>query len=319
MPPAVSAPAPTTVLLHGEESFLVDEQAARLLRGWRAELVSDFGFEAVETSRLTPGALRDALMQAPFLDPYRIVAVRWIAPNRAEGLAAAFDQLPDTTRVVLTVNGRLGPGNRLARRIADLATGQVKEFPRLRARGLSDWAAERAREAGLPPSVAAAVVRVTPPDLGVIASELGKLAGYQATGGRLTGAVLDELLAGGREEDLFRLSDNVLPRPSAAAWRIARSLLDSGTSPTTIAYRLARHLSLVLEVRTRQERGEPLAAVQADMREHPFVVQKAYESAARVPAEDLERGLQTLLQYEWEVKSGQIDAEAGLEVALAKL
>jgi len=89
--------------------------------------------------------------------------------------------------------------------------------------------------------------------------------------------------------------------------------------PTTIAYRLARHLSLVLDVKARQERGDTLSEVQAQMREHPFVVQKAYDAAAAVSADRLEAGLRALLDYEWEVKSGQIDATPGLEAALAKL
>ena len=310
---------PTVLLLHGDESFLVVEAAAAALGRWRADLVSDFGYEAVESSKLTAASLRDVLLQAPFLDPFRVIALKWVAPNRAESLAPAFDALPDTTRVVVTVNGRLGPGNRLAKAVAGLEGGKVTEFPRLKGRGVNEWTAERARSYGIPANVAALVARVTPGDLGVIDSELRKLAGYQAAGGRLTKEVLDQLLAGGREEDLFRLSDHVLPRPTAAAWQVARRLLDSGTAPTTIAYRLARHLSLVLEVKARRERGESLAAVQAGMREHPFVIQKAFEAGARVSTAHLERGLRVLLDYEWEVKSGQIDAEPGLEAVLARL
>ena len=90
-------------------------------------------------------------------------------------------------------------------------------------------------------------------------------------------------------------------------------------SPTTIAYRLARHLALVLDVKSRAERGATLQQVQAEMREHSFVVQKAYDAAGLVSSARLEAGLRTLLTYEWEVKSGQIDGMPGLEAALARL
>jgi len=125
-------------------------------------------------------------------------------------------------------------------------------------------------------------------------------------------------VAGGRPEEIFRLTDHLLPRPDAEAWRVLRDLLVR-EQPTTIAYRLARHLALVLEVRTRQDRGEALAQAQAAMREHPFVVQKAFDAARSVTPDQLEAGLRALLDYEWEVKSGQIDAEAGLLAVLAKL
>ena len=76
---------------------------------------------------------------------------------------------------------------------------------------------------------------------------------------------------------------------------------------------------MVLEVKTRQERGEGLPEVQASMREHPFVVQKAYDAAQSTTVERLEGSLKSILAYEWEVKSGQVDADLGLQTLLAKL
>ena len=55
------------------------------------------------------------------------------------------------------------------------------------------------------------------------------------------------------------------------------------------------------------------------MREHSFVVQKAFDAARSTTPDRLEAGLRAILDYEWEVKSGQIDSEAGLRVVLAKL
>ena len=149
-------------------------------------------------------------------------------------------------------------------------------------------------------------------------SELRKLASFRDGGGTLDALTVRELIAGGREEDIFRLTDHLFPRPSAPAFQAARGLIQSGASPTTVAYRIARQLALVLEVKARQDRGEALAAIQGAMREHPFVVQKACEAARGVTADQLERGLRAVLAYEWEVKSGQVEADAGLEGLLAK-
>src|SRR5260221_14204823 len=84
------------LLLHGEESFLVEEEAKRVLDAWKAELVSDFGFEALDPGGLNATKLRDAVRQLPFLDPYRIVAVRSLPVRRAAGLAAGLKDGPDT-------------------------------------------------------------------------------------------------------------------------------------------------------------------------------------------------------------------------------
>src|SRR5207237_394048 len=78
-PGAMPAATRPILLLHGEESFLVDDEARRTVAEWRKELVSEFGFEALDPSSLNAAKLRDAVLQVPFLDPYRAVVVRGVA------------------------------------------------------------------------------------------------------------------------------------------------------------------------------------------------------------------------------------------------
>jgi DNA polymerase-3 subunit delta len=319
MPRATTRPAATAVLLHGEEHFLVDEKARGILGQWSGELVSDFGLETLEGAGLAAARLQDSILQAPFLDPYRVVFVRMLPTTRAEGMAGAVDEIPPTTRLLVTIGGRLGATNKLAKAIIS-AGGTVEEMQHLKGRALSDWTARRAVEKHqLTPAIAAQVVRVTPPDLSVIDSELTKLAAYKASGAKLTPEVIVELLAGGREDEIFKLTDNLLPRPTPQALAIARGLTGGGMQPTSVAYRMARHIALVLEVRARQERGESLQRVQDEMTEHRFVVQKAYDAAQQADPDRLEDALKKIRDYEWEVKSGQVDAELGLDVLLTRL
>jgi len=309
----------TALLLHGDERFLVDERSRATLDEWRQGLVSDFGYETIEGASLTSSRLQDAILQAPFLDPHRVVFVRMVPANRAEGLAPAVQQIPPTTRLLVTIAGRLGSANKLAKAIT-AAGGTVEESQHLKGRALTEWAARRAQERhGLTAAIAAQVVRVSPPDLSVIDSELKKLAAYKATGEKLSVDIVNELLAGGREDEIFRLTDNLLPRPTPQALEIARNLTRSGLQPTSVAYRMARHYALVLEVKARQERGESLQQVQAEVPEHRFVVQKAFDAAQNANSDRLEQALRQIRDYEWEVKSGQVDADLGLDVLLTRL
>ena len=319
MPRTAPVRATTLLLLHGEERFLITEAARSTLDAWKADLVSDFGFETLEGTGLTPARLQDSILQAPFLDPHRVVFARMLPANRAESMAPALAEIPSTTRLLITVAGRLGPGNKLVKAVAS-AGGTAQEMQHLKGRALSEWTARRATEThGLTAAIAAQVVRVTPPDLSIVDSELGKLAAYKASGSKLTNEAVTELLAGAREDEIFKLTDNLLPRPTPQAMQIARSLTRGGLQPTSIAYRMARHVALVLEVRARQDRGESLQQVQDDMAEHRFVIQKAYETAQGADPDRLENALKAIRDYEWEVKSGQIDAELGLDVLLTRL
>lgn len=306
------------LLLHGEERFLVDERAKATVEDWSRDLVSDFGQDTLEGQGLTPSRLQDAILQAPFLDPYRVVYARMAPVARSEALAPALADIPPTTRLLITIAGRLSGASKLAKAVT-AAGGTTAEMQPLKGRALGDWAARRAADHGLTPAIAAQVVRVTPPDLSIVDSELSKLAAYKASGSKLTPEAIGELLAGGREDEIFKLTDNLLPRPTAEALKIARGLTRGGMQPTSIAYRMARHMALVLQVRARQDRGESLSEVQERMSEHRFVLQKAYDAAKEADSERLEAALRAIRDYEWEVKSGQIDAELGLDVLLTRL
>jgi DNA polymerase III subunit delta len=319
MPRPAANRAQTVLLLHGEERFLIVEAANATIEAWKQDLVSDFGFETLEGTGLTPARLQDSILQAPFLDPYRAVYARMLPATRAESMAPALAEIPSTTRFLISIAGRLSPGNKLVKAIT-AAGGTSQEMQHLKGRALSDWTARRAAEThGLTAAIAAQVVRVTPPDLSIIDSELSKLAAYKASGSKLTSEAITELLAGGREDEIFKLTDNLLPRPTPQAMQIARNLTRSGLQPTSIAYRMARHVALVLEVRARQERGESLRQVQDAMAEHRFVIQKAFEVAQGADPDRLESALNAIRDYEWEVKSGQVDAELGLDVLLTRL
>ena len=100
MPKAVAA----VVVLHGEERFLVEEKARGLISDWQRELVSDFGFEPIDAAGLNAARLQDSVLQAPFLDPYRVIWVRGVAPQRAEGLAPALVSVPSATTPTWTTS-----------------------------------------------------------------------------------------------------------------------------------------------------------------------------------------------------------------------
>src|ERR1700674_499947 len=128
-----TARAREVLLLHGEERFLVDERARATLNEWRKELVSDFGQDTLEGQSLTPSRLQDAILQAPFLDPYRIVYARMAPATRAEALAPALAEIPPTTHLMLTVAGRLSGASKLAK-AAIAAGGTVEERQTLKGR-----------------------------------------------------------------------------------------------------------------------------------------------------------------------------------------
>ena len=102
-------------------------RARATLDEWKPGLISDFGLETLEGTGLTPARLQDAILQLPFLDSYRVVYARMLPPGRAESQAGGVAEIPPTTKLLITVAGRISPGNKLAKAIS-AAGGSVEEM-----------------------------------------------------------------------------------------------------------------------------------------------------------------------------------------------
>ena len=127
------------VLLHGDERFLVDERARALLDDWRKEIVSDFGQDTLEGQGLTPSRLQDAILQAPFLDPYRVVFARMAPVAVPKDWRRRLQRYRPTTRLLITVAGRIAANSKLVKAVT-AAGGPIEEMQPLKGRALNDWA-----------------------------------------------------------------------------------------------------------------------------------------------------------------------------------
>lgn len=117
--------------------------------------------------------------------------------------------------------------------------------------------------------------------------------------------------------DVFKFTDAVAARDAGTAWREMRNILVRGEHPLVLLTHLARQVRLLIQVKDSTGMGEQELASALGV--HPFVAKKAAQQASRFRADDLRGLLESLLDADIAIKTGLMEADAALDVMVAKM
>lgn len=138
----------------------------------------------------------------------------------------------------------------------------VMEFPAPRDYQLARWLDAQARrlKVALEPDAGRLLAELRGDDHVAAYSDLLRAA-LEAAGGRVTRAVVAEILARGRDTNVFHLTDAVMSREPVRATKILRDLHEGGSSGYAIIGLLESQLRKFLKMRAKMAGGAPARGV----------------------------------------------------------
>lgn len=339
----MNSPGGYIYVLYGEDTFGRDE-AVQLLKRKIRELpagehnLSEFGLET------TVSELRMAADVVPFLADRRMIIVRGLlgrltgrgqrraggrgrktASDAAESAADEYAQLlaylpdvPQSTSLALVEDGRLNV-EPLSRAIPR-GRAAVREYPRVV--DVPHWIRDRARvhEVQLDEDAVRELSQLGGTELRRLDSELRKLRDF-ADGHTVSRADVRELVVG-RDVAVWGLLDGLSERRQDKALRGLRALYNQGETPEALLGRdIAPHyrrLMVAHELKqlSRAERG---AIDVTALGLNPNTVGKWMEQASAFEGAELERALTILLDLDRQIKMGETESEATLEITVVEL
>ncbi len=217
-----------------------------------------------------------------------------------------------------------------------LAEGLVLNFEQsTKEADIAQFVAQRLKGAGVTAdrAVIGAIVAVAPPDTGVLASEVRKLAAYAGDRREVTLEDVEAVVTRSRETIVFELTDALGRKDVQTAMARLRELLHQGHSAIGIVMLIASRLRLLLiaralldakllpaslvsaercDFRFKQQWSEVCATIKDQMPEdraanltlqHPFVVFKTIGEARRFTSDELSRGLMLAAEADLLLKS----------------
>jgi DNA polymerase-3 subunit delta len=155
-------------------------------------------------------------------------------------------------------------------------------------------------------------------DLRLLDQELDKLLIY--TDGQAVAAQDVRLLVSrSRETSIFDLVDNVGRRETGRALRLLHHLLDEGEPPPYLLAMLARQVRILIQVSELQAQGLTPDQMAKRLKLHPFVVKKGIAQAQNFKLHQLEEAHQRLVETDWSIKRGDVEAVVALDMLVVGL
>jgi DNA polymerase-3 subunit delta len=250
-------------------------------------------------------------------------AARPAAPGSARdqmtALVSYLPDLPETTALVLVERRQLPPRNAVLLAASAAEWGQVKLFDLPKGDALVRWIRARAKaDGGEIDREAAEALAEVESDPRALGHEITKLLTYVGFARPVALDDVQTLTPAGGEAKVFDMVDAVGQRRGPAAQRELHRLLESA-DPLYALSMIVRQFRLLLQAKELLQERASEADISKALSLHAFPTSKVVAQARNFTLDDLERIYRRLLDYDVDIKTGQMDASAALDTLVGAL
>jgi|BarGraNGADG00312_2_1021985.scaffolds.fasta_scaffold12389_2 DNA polymerase III subunit delta len=311
------------LLIHGNQRLLVEDELKKVQSKISAE-GEDFNLDVFEAGEDRMEDVLQAADTLPLGSEGRFVIMREaqkLSAAEVKSLAPYAENPAESCLLILTAVG-LKESAPLLRLIEK--SGRVKEASKRRDQ-IPGWIRSRFKERGVKVTgkAIAYLQEALGDDLLAIEAAVEKIVLYHEGLEEIDLDQVVPLVMPSAERSVFELVDRVALGDSDQAVKLLRGLLQQGEKASYLLYALSRHFrNLLLYKALRQEgRQEPDIAAQMKMsKKQQWTLAKKFKpQAARFDEERLRKALAILVKVEMGIKSGEMDEEFGLELAICSL
>lgn len=318
-------------VLHGEETFLVERYAQKLISKAAGESFLDFNLQRFDGASASIDEIADAVEALPFMAERKCVVVSNLDVEKRNAqeqdkLKELIANIPETTVFVIfltsvaidykksskwksffTVANKIGSTIQLKRREnADLekllCTAANKQFCNLSRQD------------------AARIIFLCGNDLQTLYSELDKLCSFVGQG-EITPQIIDQIVVKNLETTVFILAKALIAGEYEKAYKGLDLLFYQNEEPVTILAVLASSYVDMYRVRTAVQSGQSCTepAKYFDYKGKEFRLRNAERDVKNLSTEVLRESLNVLLQTDIALKSSRTSSRILMEELIAKL
>ncbi len=153
-------------------------------------------------------------------------------------------------------------------------------------------------------------------DLWQLSNEIKKLVNFKKNIGKKD---VETLVRPKIETDIFKTIDAIAKRDKKTAFNLIKKHLEKGDSPLYILSMINFQFRNLLIVKNFVEEYTPYNLIIKKSNLHPFVVKKSYQQSKQFDFRELKKIYQRILKVDFEIKTGRVNPQIGLELFIAKI
>jgi len=261
-----------------------------------------------------------AAEQLPMMSDKRVVRIRDFAKLREadEETLIRYLNNPSPSTVMIFIADELDKRKKATKVLLEVCS--VVEFSPLKDPEAKAWAKSRLKELQITADdqVLSEIIRLVGTDVQTLFNELDKLASAAAATGRITSALVDELIGRSRELSNFELGDQLLAGNRKRALEALHRLLEDGAEPVMLIGLIAgnyHRLALGKHLLARGGREEVFRNISLP----PFKRDSYISTLQRSNAAKIARGIQLTAAADLAIKTSQATPRLQLEMLVCEL
>jgi len=320
-------PAPVVYLVHGEDDFATANFVKALQEKLGDPSTAEMNTIVMAGGKFDLEGLRAAASAIPFLAPRRLVILenptsKLKSQAQREKFTDMLEGLPATTALVKKKKKTLEDKHWLVKWAAKAGgKAYVRGFSVPKGPQMARWIMETAKKQGgeITQQAASFLAESVGDNPRMAALEVDKVLAYVNYARPVDIDDVDTVAAYvGGQGDFFKFIDAIAQRNGKNAMGMLGKLLEEQV-PLVLFFSIVGHFRLLLQTREVYEGGGKDATVAKALGIHPYRAKKLTAQARTLTLETLERIYRRLLQYDMEIKTGQLEAELALETMVVAL
>lgn len=324
--------SPTFYIFHGDDDLRIDEEVGAMVARMNEQPNGDLNTAHFDGPAASVPEILGAAMAYPFLADKRLVIVKgllaYITRKGAgetgklavEHLLTGLPDLPEWARVIFIERGKLADSNKILKLAQSGGNGYEKNFTV--PKDSTQWIIGRARDvygAKIEPGAATALASVTVGDLRRADNELLKLVSYAGTERPITEADVVLLTPYLAEANMFEMVDALAEGRGKAALSLVHRLLETDADVFGLYGMITRQFRLLLLAKEHLTTGGAPKEIAQAISVHPYVAEKLAKQSRSFTLDGLESIYRALQDYDFKMKTGQIEPELALDLLIAGL
>jgi len=195
-----------------------------------------------------------------------------------------------------------------------------QEFEFLTGQKLKNWTKKQIEnyKTEIEPKALNLLIEYVGSDLWKMNNEILKLVNYKNRK-TINKEDIEFLIKSKIETDIFKTIDALAEKNKKQALNLLHKHLEKGDSPLYLISMINYQFRNLLIIKDLIEKAKPYNVISKTSGLHPFVVKKSYSQSQKFSFQELKKIYQKIFQIDFQIKTGRIQPEAGLDLLIAEV
>ena len=303
------------IFLYGPDTWRLSKKLAEIVEEYKKRISGDF--LVVDALEERGDRFFAALGQSSLFQGKKFIVVKNVIANKdfKENLLGRMgDVVKSSHNIVFCQEGKVLKTDRLLSSLKKNA--QVMEFALLAGEKLDAWIVAEFAAVGrkIERAKARLLAQRAGDDLWNLNNEIQKIS-HCAEPGEIAAGDVEKSGAAAGDANIFATVEAIAQRDKRRALELVKEHIAKGDHPLYLLAMIAGQFRNLLLVKMCAEEGIPTARLGM----HPYVLSKSAAQSRRFKIEELKHIYGLICRADLDIKTGRIDAEAGLDLLLTQI